>query len=285
VPGDPRSVTDDDGLVRVLGLGSGVLFVLGSVIGSGIFLTTGVMAAALPSATLLLVAWASGGALALAGGLTYAELGAMFPKSGGVYVYLREAFGPLVAFLYGWAAFLVFWSGGIAAVAVGFAEYLKYSFPDCRLTWPSRPLSSRRHQLRRRSHWKCGQRGADDREGLGPGRVAGDGVVRVADGAAVDADRATRRASVCRVRRGDDRRAVDERRMVLRDVDRRRDEAAAARSAALADLRYRPAHAHLPRRQRCILLRVADERPAGDPAGRRARQPRWSVPRARPSSR
>jgi APA family basic amino acid/polyamine antiporter len=106
-----------------------VLFVLGSVIGSGIFLTTGVMAATLPSATLLLAAWATGGALALCGGLTYAELGAMFPKSGGVYVYLREAFGPLVAFLYGWAAFLVFWTGGIAAVSVGFAEYLRYFLP------------------------------------------------------------------------------------------------------------------------------------------------------------
>src|SRR6516165_10652108 len=124
-----RSVTDDEGLVRVLGLGSGVLFVLGSVIGSGIFLTTGLMAKALPSATLLLVAWASGGFLALAGGLTYAELGSMFPNSGGVYVYLREAFGPLPAFLYGWAAFLVFWSGGIAAVAVGFAEYMRYFAP------------------------------------------------------------------------------------------------------------------------------------------------------------
>jgi APA family basic amino acid/polyamine antiporter len=129
VPTVAGSVTDDDGLVRVLGLGSGVLFVLGSVIGSGIFLTTGMMAAKLPSATLLLVAWAVGGALALAGGLTYAELGSMFPKSGGVYVYLREAFGPLTAFLYGWAAFLVFWSGGIAAVAVGFAEYMRYFTP------------------------------------------------------------------------------------------------------------------------------------------------------------
>jgi basic amino acid/polyamine antiporter, APA family len=121
--------TDDDGLVRVLGLGSGVLFVLGSVIGSGIFLTTGGMAATLPSETLLLTAWAAGGLLALAGGLTYAELGSMFPKSGGVYVYLREAFGPLPAFLYGWAAFFVFWSGGIAAVAVGFAEYMRYFTP------------------------------------------------------------------------------------------------------------------------------------------------------------
>jgi len=113
----------------VLGLGSGVLFVLGSVIGSGIFLTTGMMAAKLPSATLLLVAWAVGGVIALTGGLTYAELGSMFPNSGGVYVYLREAFGPLPAFLYGWAAFLVFWSGGIAAVAVGFAEYMRYFTP------------------------------------------------------------------------------------------------------------------------------------------------------------
>ena len=123
------TVSDDDGLVRVLGLGSGVLFVLGSVIGSGIFLTTGMMAAKLPSATLLLAAWALGGAIVLTGGLTYAELGSMFPKSGGVYVYLREAFGPLPAFLYGWAAFFVFWSGGIAAVAVGFAEYMKYFTP------------------------------------------------------------------------------------------------------------------------------------------------------------
>jgi APA family basic amino acid/polyamine antiporter len=68
--------------------------------------------------------------IALTGGLTYAELGGMFPRSGGVYVYLREAFGPLVAFLYGWAAFLVFWSGGIAAVAVGFAEYVSYFAPS-----------------------------------------------------------------------------------------------------------------------------------------------------------
>lgn len=128
VSADPRSVTED-GLVRALGLGSGVLFVLGSVIGSGIFLTTGVMAAVLPSTSLLLIAWASGGLLALTGGLTFAELGGMFPKSGGVYVYLREAFGPLIAFLYGWAAFLVFWSGGTAAVAVGFAEYLSYFAP------------------------------------------------------------------------------------------------------------------------------------------------------------
>jgi APA family basic amino acid/polyamine antiporter len=119
----------DEGLVRALGLGSAVLFVLGSVIGSGIFLTTGVMAAALPSPTLILLAWLAGGVIALSGGLTYAELGAMYPRSGGVYVYLREAFGPLPAFLYGWAALLIFFSGGIAAVAVGFADYVSYFLP------------------------------------------------------------------------------------------------------------------------------------------------------------
>jgi basic amino acid/polyamine antiporter, APA family len=128
----------DEGLVRALGLGSAVLFVLGSVIGSGIFLTTGNMAAALPSPSLLIAAWIAGGVIALTGGLTYAEMGAMFPNSGGVYVYLREAFGPLIAFLYGWAAMLVFFSGGIAAVAVGFADYVSYFVPElstARIIW------------------------------------------------------------------------------------------------------------------------------------------------------
>ena len=111
---------------------------LGAIIGSGIFLTTGVMAAALPSPTLLMLAWAAGGVITLTGALTFGELASMFPKSGGVYVYLREAFGPAVAFLYGWAALLIFFSGGIAAVAVGFAEYLSYFAPalsPARVLW------------------------------------------------------------------------------------------------------------------------------------------------------
>jgi basic amino acid/polyamine antiporter, APA family len=127
---DTTISTPDEGLVRAIGLGSAVLFVLGSVIGSGIFLTTGEMAAALPSATLLLLAWLAGGVVALTGGLTYAEMGSMYPKSGGIYVYLREAFGPAIAFLYGWAALLIFFSGGIAAVAAGFAEYVSYFAPS-----------------------------------------------------------------------------------------------------------------------------------------------------------
>ena len=124
-----RPVVPDEGLVRAIGLGSAVLLVVGSVIGSGIFLTTGGMAALIPSASLLLIAWALGGVLAITGGLTYAEMGGMFPRSGGVYVFLREAYGGLTAFLYGWASLLVVISGAMAAVAVGFAEYLSYFFP------------------------------------------------------------------------------------------------------------------------------------------------------------
>lgn len=120
----------EEGLVRAIGLGSAILIVIGSVVGSGIFLTTGGMAAVIPSATLLLTAWVLGGLLSIAGGLTYAEMGGMFPRSGGVYIFLREAYGPLPAFLYGWASLLVVISGSIAAVAVGFAEYLSYFFPS-----------------------------------------------------------------------------------------------------------------------------------------------------------
>lgn len=119
----------DARLVRAIGLKSAILLVVGSVIGSGIFLTTGAMATHIPSVPLLLLAWALGGVLAITGGLTYAEMGAMFPRSGGVYVFLKEAYGPAPAFLYGWAALLVVVSGGVAAVSVGFAEYLSYFIP------------------------------------------------------------------------------------------------------------------------------------------------------------
>ncbi|MEO5898314.1 MAG: amino acid permease [Vicinamibacterales bacterium] len=124
-----RETSPDEGLLRAIGLGSAILLVVGSVIGSGIFLTTGGMAALIPSASLLLIAWVLGGVLSITGGLTYAEMGAMFPRSGGVYVFLKEAYGPLPAFLYGWASLLVLISGSAAAVAVGFAEYLSYFIP------------------------------------------------------------------------------------------------------------------------------------------------------------
>lgn len=117
-------------LERAIGPFAATLLVIGGIIGSGIFLTTGVMAATLPSASLLLLAWVVGSLFAVFGALTYAEMATMFPQSGGVYVFLREAFGTLPAFLYGWATLLVVLSGGVAAVAVGFADYFSYFVPS-----------------------------------------------------------------------------------------------------------------------------------------------------------
>ena len=117
-------------LERAIGPVAATLLVVGGIVGSGIFLTTGIMAKAVPSPVLLLLAWAAGGLFALAGALTYAEMGAMYPRAGGVFVYLKEAFGALPAFLYGWSMLLVVLSGGVAAVAVGFADYLSYFAPS-----------------------------------------------------------------------------------------------------------------------------------------------------------
>jgi APA family basic amino acid/polyamine antiporter len=119
----------DDQLNRAIGLSGATMLVLGSVIGSGIFLTTGIMTAQLPSTTLVLVAWVGGGLLAMAGGLAYAEMGSMYPRSGGLYVFLSEAYGPVWGYLFGWACLLVILTGSVAAVAVGFAEYFSYFVP------------------------------------------------------------------------------------------------------------------------------------------------------------
>jgi basic amino acid/polyamine antiporter, APA family len=118
-------------LVRGLGLWDSVLLVVGSVIGTGIFITGGDMARVLPHGGLLLLAWLVGGLLTLAGALTYAEMGAMLPRAGGIFDFLKAAYGPFPAFLYGWSCFLVIFSGGIAAIAVGFAEYLGAFVPAC----------------------------------------------------------------------------------------------------------------------------------------------------------
>lgn len=106
------------------------MVVVGIVIGSGIFLTTGLMAKEIPSASLLLLAWVFGGLHAMAGALTFAELGAAMPEAGGQYVYLREAYGRFVGFLFGWVSFLVYLTGIVAALAVAFAEYFGYFFPS-----------------------------------------------------------------------------------------------------------------------------------------------------------
>ena len=106
------------------------MIAVGSCIGSGIFVTPAQIVEAVPNATLVMVVWALGGIIALTGALTFSELGGMFPKSGGVYVYLKEAFGDLTGFLYGWAILLVINTGALAGLCVAFAEYLKIFFPD-----------------------------------------------------------------------------------------------------------------------------------------------------------
>ena len=120
---------NDNKLTRQLGLFDSTMILMGIVIGSGIFLTTGIMAKSIPSPGLILLAWLVGGLLTLAGALTYAELGAAFPEAGGQYVYLKQAYGSLFGFLFGWIVFLAYVTGGIAALAVGFAEYFSHFFP------------------------------------------------------------------------------------------------------------------------------------------------------------
>ena len=118
------------GLERKLGMFDSTMLVIGIIIGSGIFLTTGIMAKSIPSPMLILLAWIVGGILSLAGAMAYAELGAAMPEAGGQYIYLREAYGPLSGFLFGWTMFLVYQTGAIAAVATAFAEYFGYFFPS-----------------------------------------------------------------------------------------------------------------------------------------------------------
>ena len=116
--------TDSVGYERRLGLPSATLLVVGGIIGSGVFLNPAVVAQRVGTAPLTLLAWGLGAGIAILGAFIFAELGARLPAVGGGYAYLREAFGPLPAFLYGWALLLAIASGAIAAVAVTCASYL-----------------------------------------------------------------------------------------------------------------------------------------------------------------
>jgi APA family basic amino acid/polyamine antiporter len=111
------------GLVRRLGLFDVTMLVMGGIVGAGIFMNPHVVALRVHTPALMLAAWAVGGAVALAGALVYAELASRLPEVGGQYAYLREAFHPSVAFLYGWVLLLVIQTGGMAAVAITFASY------------------------------------------------------------------------------------------------------------------------------------------------------------------
>src|SRR6476646_635979 len=99
------------------------MVVIGGIIGSGIFINPYLVARLLDTPVRVLAAWAVGGAVALAGAFAYAELGALLPRAGGQYVYLRDAWHPVVGFLYGWALLFMIETGAIAAVAIIFAQY------------------------------------------------------------------------------------------------------------------------------------------------------------------
>jgi APA family basic amino acid/polyamine antiporter len=108
-------------LPRVLGLWDVIMIVIGGVIGSGIFLSPSEIALAVPAPLLMLGVWVVGGMFSFFGAVSFAELGAAMPEAGGIYIYLREAYGPLLSFLFGWTLFLVIDSGSIATLAVAFS--------------------------------------------------------------------------------------------------------------------------------------------------------------------
>jgi APA family basic amino acid/polyamine antiporter len=117
-------------LQKKLSLTGLTMIAVGSCIGSGIFVTPAQIALQVPHAGLVLAVWLLGGVIALTGALTFSELGGMFDKSGGVYVYLREAYGDRIGFLYGWVVLLVINTGALAGLCVAFAEYMKIFLPD-----------------------------------------------------------------------------------------------------------------------------------------------------------
>src|ERR1017187_7460097 len=116
-------------LRRDLGLWGAISIVVGTVIGSGIFLVPRAMVLRVGSPSMVFVVWVFGGLLSLCGALSYAELAAAMPEAGGEYVYLREAYGPVWGFLYGWTRMWVAKSGSIATLATGFFYYLTTFFP------------------------------------------------------------------------------------------------------------------------------------------------------------
>jgi basic amino acid/polyamine antiporter, APA family len=132
IPDDHSGAAEptSDGLRRELNLFGAVSMIVGIVIGSGIFLGVNRVAAGTGSPSLIILVWVVGGLMTLMGALTYAELGVMFPRAGGEYVFLREGLGSLLAFLSGWTAFTINLAGSAAALAVIFAEQLNRLKPD-----------------------------------------------------------------------------------------------------------------------------------------------------------
>ena len=116
-------------LAKTIGLWSATSLVIGCIIGSNIFMKPATMAAQLPSPYLIIIVWIVAGVVSMFGAMAYAELGTMFPETGGQYVYLRYAFNDLLAYLYGWAGLVVVNSAAIAAIGFVFASYAGYFIP------------------------------------------------------------------------------------------------------------------------------------------------------------
>src|SRR6266571_2468635 len=136
------SAKSEHGFVRAIGLFDGTMIVVGSMIGSGIFIVAADISRQTGSPGGLLLTWILTGLLTISAALSYGELAALFPHAGGQYVYLREAYSPLWGFLYGWTLFLVIQTGTIAAVAVGFARYLGVLLPSISPnTWIVHPIA------------------------------------------------------------------------------------------------------------------------------------------------
>jgi basic amino acid/polyamine antiporter, APA family len=139
---DSQTKNGERGFVQAIGLFDGTMIVVGSMIGSGIFIVSADIARQTGSPGGLLLTWVLTGLLTIAAALSYGELAALFPHAGGQYVYLREAFSPLWGFLYGWTLFLVIQTGTIAAVAIGFARYIGVLFPAISpKTWIIPPIN------------------------------------------------------------------------------------------------------------------------------------------------
>src|SRR3954466_10889857 len=124
-----QAIQEDKSFKRSLGLLDATMIVAGSMIGSGIFIVSADMLKDLGSAGWLIAAWLITGFMTLTAAVSYGELSAMFPKAGGQYVYLNEAYNPLIGFLYGWSFFAVIQTGTIAAVGVAFSKFAAYIFP------------------------------------------------------------------------------------------------------------------------------------------------------------
>jgi APA family basic amino acid/polyamine antiporter len=144
--GTESTPKSEAGFVRAIGLFDGTMIVVGSMVGSGIFIVAADISRQTGSPGGLLLTWILTGLMTISAALSYGELAALFPRAGGQYIYLREAYSPLWGFLYGWTLFLVIQTGTIAAVAVGFARYLGVLFPSISAaTWVISPINLGSH--------------------------------------------------------------------------------------------------------------------------------------------